>query len=55
MGFLQTRMCALLKSLREDQQDYIKAKLVAGTPLRLTNGLLVTEGLFSPPSVRQCG
>lgn len=41
MGFLRTRMCVLFKSQREDQQDYIKAKLVAGTPLWLTNRLLV--------------
>lgn len=41
MGFLQPRMCALLKSQRKDQQDYIKAKLAAGTPLWLTNRLLV--------------
>lgn len=41
MGFLQTRMCVLLKSQHKDQQDYIKAKLAAGTPLQLTNRLLV--------------
>lgn len=56
MGFLRTRMCALLKSQRKDQQDYIKAKVVAGTPLRLTNRLLVWRTVFLPDqSVRQCG
>lgn len=48
--------CALLKSQRRDQQDYIKAKLVAGTPLQLTNRLLVWRAVFLPDqSVRQCG
>lgn len=56
MGFLRTRMCALLKSQHKDQQDYIKAKLVAGTPLQLTNRLLVWRAVFLPDqSVRQCG
>lgn len=56
MVFLWTRMCAQLKSLRKDQQDYIKAKLVAGTPLQLTNRLLVWRPIFLPDqSVRHCG
>lgn len=54
--FLQPRMCALLKSQRKDQQDYIKAKLAAGTPLWLTNRLLVWSPVFLPDqSARLCG
>lgn len=50
MGFLRTRMCVLLKSQRRDQQDYIKAELVAGTPLWADKQATCLKGCFSPRS-----